>query len=169
MRLIRCTREVLVEVGLPENKLCDSDITQLPLGDWHANIIKVCRKKCIMFVNETTLFSFPVFGILKSKMKNLADMFRTSLSEELEREGFESSTIVKVLQLYKDVGIGRCTNKSILGNMNYLAFRYKNMPINDEDFDPHDVYEATGNINRTPQKTLDWEYSIDRLRKAICD
>ncbi len=106
MRLIRCTRKVLVEVGLPENKLCDSDITQLPLGDWYVNIIKVCRKKCIMFVNEITLYSFPVFGIPKSKMKNLTDIFRISLSEELEREGFEDSTIVKVLLLYKDVGIG---------------------------------------------------------------
>ena len=57
----------------------------------------------------------------------------------------------------------------MLGNMNYLAFRYKNMPINYEDFDPHDVYEATGNINRTPQKTLGWEYSIDKLKKALCD
>ena len=167
MRLIRCTRKVLVEVGLPENKLCDSDITQLPLGDWYANIIKVCRKKCIMFVNEITLFSFPVFGIHKSKMKNLAEIFRTSLFEELKREGFEDSTIGRVLQLYKDVGIGKCTNKSILGNMNDLAYHYKNMPINHEGFEIHDVYRATGEINRTPQKTLGWEYSIDMLRKTI--
>ena len=169
MRLIRCTKKVLVEVGLPMNELCESDIIQLPLGDWHANIIKVCRKKCIMFVNEITLFSFPVFGIPKSKMKNLADIFRTSLSEELKREGFEDSTIGKVLQLYKDVGIGKCTNKSILGNMNDLAYHYKNMPINHEGFDLQDVYRATGNINRTPQKTLDWTYSIDKLRKTIWD
>jgi hypothetical protein len=169
MRLIRCTKKVLLEVGLPMNELCESDITQLPLGDWYVNIIKVYRKKGIMFVNEITLFSFPVFGIPKSKMQNLAEIFRTTFSEELEREGFEDSTIGKVLQLYKDVGIGRCTNKSMLGNMNYLAFRYKNMPINYEDFDPHDVYEATGNINRTPQKTLGWEYSIDKLKKALCD
>ncbi len=167
MRLIRCTRKVLVEVGLPENKLCDSDITQLPLGDWHANIIKVCRKKCIMFVNEITLFSFPVFGIPKSKMKNLTDIFRKSLSEELKREGFEDSTIGKVLQLYKNVGIGKCTNKSILGNMNDLAYHYKNMPIGQESFDIHDVYRSTRNINRTPQKTLGWEYSIEKLKKVI--
>ncbi len=141
MRLIRCTKKVLVEVGLPMNELCDSDITQLPLGDWYANIIKVCRKKCIMFVNEITLFSFPVFGIPKSKMKNLADIFRTFLSEELRREGFEDSKIEKILQLYKDVGIGRCTNKSILGNMNDLAFHYKNMPINHEGFDLQDVLQ----------------------------
>ncbi len=169
MRLIRCTKKVLVEVGLPMNELCESDIIQLPLGDWHANIIKVCRKKCIMFVNEITLFSFLVFRIPKSKMKNLADIFRTSLSEELKREGFEDSTIGKVLQLYKDVGIGKCTNKSILGNMNDLAYHYKNMPINHEGFDLHDVYRATGNINRIPQKTLDWTYSIDKLRKMIWD
>lgn len=167
MRLIRCTRKVLEEVGLPQDELHESDITQLPLGDWHANIIKVCRKKCIMFVSEITLFSFPVFGIPKSKMKNLADIFRTSLLEELEREGFDDSKIEKILQLYKDVGIGKCTNKSILGNMNDLAFHYKNMPINHEGFDLHDVYRATGNINRTPQKTLGWEYSIERLKKAI--
>lgn len=167
MRLIRCTRKVLVEVGLPENKLCDSDTTQLPLGDWYANNIKVCRRKCIIFVNEITLFSFPVFGIHKSKMKNLADIFRTSLSEELKREGFEDSTIGKVLQLYKDVGIGKCTNKSILGNMNDLACHYKNMPINHEGFDLQDVYSATRNINRIPQRTLDWTYSIDKLRKTI--
>ncbi len=169
MRLIRCTKKVLVEVGLPLNELYETDITQLPIGDWYANIIKVCRKKCIMFVNEVTLFSFPVFGIPKSKMKNLADIFRKFLSEELEREGFEDLTIVKVLQLYKNVGIGRCTNKSILGNMNDLAYHYKNMPINHEVFDLQDVYSATRDINRIPQKNLDWEYSIVKLKKAICD
>jgi hypothetical protein len=169
MRLIRCTKKVLVEVGLPLNELYETNITQLPIGDWYANIIKVCRKKCIMFVNEVTLFSFPVFGIPKSKMKNLVDIFRTFLLEELKREEFENSTIEKVLQLYKNVGIGRCTNKSILGNMNDLAYHYKNMPIGQERFDIHNAYRLTRDINRIPQKTLGWEYSIDKLRKAICD
>ncbi len=74
------------------------------------------------------------------------------MSEELKREGFEDSTIGRILQLYKDAGIGKCTNKSILGNMNDLAVHYKNMSINHEGFDIHDVYRATGKINRTPKK-----------------
>jgi len=38
-------KKVLVEVELSMNELCESGITQLPLGDWYANIIKVFRKK----------------------------------------------------------------------------------------------------------------------------
>ncbi len=167
MRLIRCTKKVLAEVGLPKNELCESAITQLPLGDWYVNIAKVCKRKCIIFVNEITLFSFPVFGIQKSRMKYLVDIFRTSLSEALRREEFEYSKIEKTLLLYKNIGIGKCSSRSVLGNMNDLAFHYNGMITDQGGFDICDVHKVAKNINRMPRKNLDWEYPIEKLKKAI--
>ena len=45
-------------MGLKESDLFESEPTQEVLGSWHANLIYVNGKKCVLFVNDKTLFNF---------------------------------------------------------------------------------------------------------------
>ncbi len=57
MQLIRCTKKLQKEMGLKQSGLCTEEPRFLYLGPWHANLIHIDRRKCILFVNDNTLFN----------------------------------------------------------------------------------------------------------------
>lgn len=45
-------------MGLKPSDLCTEEPRFSYLGSWHANLIQIDRRKCLLFVNERTLFDF---------------------------------------------------------------------------------------------------------------
>ena len=45
-------------MGLKPADLSTDSETDALLGSWHANLIHINRKKCVLFVNDKTLFNF---------------------------------------------------------------------------------------------------------------
>ena len=58
MQLIRCTKKLQKEMGLKSSDLCTEEPRFSYLGSWHANLIHIDRRKCVLFVNDKTLFNF---------------------------------------------------------------------------------------------------------------
>jgi len=63
MTILRCTKKMLSELK-PE----PSDSIQQPgdFSSWHANLLRIDRRKCVLFTHDTTLYSFFV-----PELKNL--------------------------------------------------------------------------------------------------
>lgn len=59
---IQCTKKLLKEVG-QEHK--DAFIPTVPLGCWHANLLFLDRRKCVLFTNDQTRYSLLVPGLRK--------------------------------------------------------------------------------------------------------
>jgi hypothetical protein len=71
MRITHCTRKLLKELDVP---LVETDKIPLPtegLGNWYCNIIRIDRKKCLLFTNEKSLYTFLVPKVLKANLKNI--------------------------------------------------------------------------------------------------
>ena len=58
MQLIRCTKKLQKEMGLKQSDLCAEEPCFSYLGSWHVNLIHFDRRKCVLFVNDKTLFNF---------------------------------------------------------------------------------------------------------------
>ena len=58
MQLMRCTKKLQKEMGLKQSDLCEEEPRFSYLGPWHANLIYIDRRKCVLFVNDNTLFNF---------------------------------------------------------------------------------------------------------------
>ena len=58
MPLIRCTRKLQKEMGLTPADLVDDEPRFSYLGSWHANLLYIERKKCVLVANDKTLFNF---------------------------------------------------------------------------------------------------------------
>lgn len=60
MRILYCTQKLLKEL----NVLPLSDPGEVSssegLGNWYANLLRIERRKCLLFTNEKTLYSFLV-------------------------------------------------------------------------------------------------------------
>lgn len=76
MSIIRCTKKLQTEMGLKNADLVASEYQSSVLGGWHANLLLIDRQKCVLFVNDKTLFNFLVPAVTKPEIKQLDVMFR---------------------------------------------------------------------------------------------
>lgn len=102
MRILRCTQKLLKKLDVSEDQLAsDNAVSISPLGNWHVHVIGVSRNHGIIFINDATLFSFVVFNVSKSTLKNeLLAVFNSTFYDALLSEGFSIEWIRKA----KEVG-----------------------------------------------------------------
>ena len=65
--LIHCTAKLLKELGSPTLQSPANEPDTQGLGNWYANLLRIDRRKCILFTNEKTLYSFLIPKVKKEK------------------------------------------------------------------------------------------------------
>lgn len=159
MQCIQCTQKLLKKLPVqPEECLSDPGL----LGDWHANLICIERHNCVLFVNDRTLYSVYVAGLLKPDFAFLIDIFQQNLFKRLVSDGFSQQQIENVLDEYSDVCITKTRNRAILGSMNAIVQIVKHVVWRNgfEHFDP-------GRLNEIPMGALRYTFPIDNMRKLL--
>lgn len=165
MQLIRCTKKLQKELGLKNDALIQQEPTPTLLGSWHANLITIDRRKCVLFVNDKTLFNFLIPDVSREQIRRLDTLFRDFLQCILAEEGFDKTTTDKILQEYAEIGFANTNNKSVLGSMNDLAKHY-NYHIQEEG-GVHScmVPQIIHDLNRMPMSAIAAHFPIDALRE----
>jgi hypothetical protein len=167
MRIIHCTRKLLKELDVP---LVESDKITQPtegLGNWYANLIRIDRKKCLLFTNERTLYTFLIPKVLKANLKNIEQEFLINLSYNLQYEGFGLDVINRVMQEYQEMGFAKTASKKVLGSMNQLAFEYEVFIEQKEGLGSVKILEMNRDINRTILNGIKFLHPIEALRNLV--
>ncbi len=107
------TQELLKELGNPPLQKPDEPVAGL--GYWYANLLMIDRRKCILFTNEKTLYSFFILKVKKENVKNVIDDFLFNPNLNLQAEGFPIEVISSVLQECTDIGFAKTASKPVLG------------------------------------------------------
>jgi hypothetical protein len=163
MQLIGCTKKLQKEMGLGVKDLATFEPDDSGLGPWTANLIFMNRRKCILFVNDKTLFNFLVPDVPRQQIRELARMFRGWLSCVLAEESFTEAQIVKILSEYNEIGYSSTKSRSVLGSMNDLAFMYKFSMQSGGGLHSPDFPEIIKEMNRTPMGALGYRLPIEVL------
>jgi len=164
MQLIRCTTKLQKEMGLKKTDLFAEEPRFSYLGPWHANLIHIDRRKCVLFVNDKTLFNFLVPDVTRAQIRELDKQFKGYLSCVIADAGISEADRARILSEYAQVGYANSNSKSVLGSMNDLAFHYK-----------YSIQEAGGvhspavpgiirRLNRMPMGSLKYVFPIEALR-----
>jgi len=166
MGIIRCTAKLLAELKTkPTNGLSQSSAW----CDWHANLLWVDRKKCVLFTNNPTLYSFFLPSIKKSILENFEEVFRLNLFKSLIAEGFAEPQVEYVLRQHQHIVIAKTNSRSILGSMNDLAFQIKSMISATGGLANADLSEINRQLNRIPMSAIKYKVSIDELKRLLAD
>lgn len=158
---------MLKEIGVKDTDLFDDVPISHPLGDWYANFLRINRRKCTLFTNEATLYSFMVYGVLKSDLKNLGQLFLLYLIQNLEYERFGSGVVEKVLREYDQIGLGRTQNRSVLGSMNDYAYQYEFCLREYGNIFNLEMLRINHKMNRIPMGAIGYAYGIDKLHALL--
>ncbi|MDE1465398.1 DUF6933 domain-containing protein [Spartinivicinus poritis] len=167
MLQLKLTQKVQKELGLKPKDLNDIEDTNTKLGDWFVNIFYIDRRKSLIFMNEKTLFSFMLYGVKKDNIKKIELIFRNGLEQALAYESIEKDKINKILSDYSQTKLTKTDSKKMLGNMNDITSLYKHIIYSDGGLENCNLTEIMMQINRTPQRNIDWSYSIDRVKELV--
>ena len=125
MQLIRCTKKLQKEMGFKKSDISDDEPKESHLGSWHANLIHIDRKKCVLFVNDKTFFNLIIPDIPRAQIRELSSLFKMTLECVLATEGIPEMAKTKIMSEYELIQYSNTNNKSVLGSINDLAFHYK--------------------------------------------
>lgn len=167
MGIIKCTAKLLKELKtIPTIESARSPI----LWHWHANLLRVDRKKCVLFTNDQTLYSFLAFLRTRPPQQaEFAEIFRLGLFKSLMREGLAEPQIKYVLGNHGHIVITNTSSRSVLGSMNDLAFQIKSMIHAMGGLAAADLTEINRNLNRIPMSAIKYQISIDELIRKLAD
>ena len=164
MIAIQCTQKLLKEVG-PEFK--EAIIPTYPLGCWHANLLLLDRRKCVLFTNDLTRYSFLAPGLKKPDFKNLEEVFRQKLFRSMRLDGFGQKEIERALEEVQEIAFTRTSDRSVLGTMNDMANIIKWAVYDAGGLLSVDIDEMNSKLNRMPIKPLDYGFSVEGLKGAL--
>lgn len=164
MQLIRCTKKLQKEMGLKASDLAEQESASGLLGSWHANLLLIDRRKCVLLVNDKTLFNFIIPDVKREHIRRLDTLFRDFLQCMLAEEAFSEALSAQILQEYETVGFADTNNRSVMGSMNDLAFHYQFLIQREGGVHSAMVPRIIHDINRMPMGALKYGYAIDALR-----
>lgn len=164
MQLIRCTQKLIKEMGIKKTDLITSEPNFSYLGSWHANLLHIDGKKCVLFVNDKTLFNFIVPNVKRQEIKNLSSMFNEHLIYALSSEGVTDKTKEQIIKEYSEINYSKTNNKKVLGSMNDLAFHYKHHILSEGGIFSAVVPKIINKLNHMPMGMLGYKYSVEELK-----
>ena len=167
MRIIHCTQKLLKELDV---SLVEPDRIPQPtegLGNWYANLLRIDRRKCLLFTNEKSMYTFLIPKVLKANLKNIEQEFLIHLSYNLQNEGFGLEVINRVMQEYQEIGFAKTSNRQVLGSMNELTFQYEVLIEQTEGLENIGILELNKLINRTIMGALKYKHPIEALKNLL--
>jgi len=166
--ILRCTKKLLKELGVTSLNLVDNIKDESTLGEWYANLFFIQRKKCIIFTNARTLFTFISFDVKRKEIRNNLDkLFRTGLGKALLEEDFDGALIQHLVNECSKLQFARTKDRSILGIMVDHVKNAKWMVMRYGGLEKANCSWIIKQLNRTPFLTKEFTYSIEELRKVL--
>jgi len=154
-------------MGLSKASLAESEPAVACLGSWHANLLFIARRKCVLFVNDTTLFNFIVPDVSRAQLKALSSLFTSWLACVLAEEEIPKYVREKIMAEYYQIEYANTNSKSVLGSMNDLAFHYEHHILSEGGVHSPAIPGIIKKLNHMPMGALKYAYPIEAL-KAIC-
>ena len=163
MLTLQCTNKLLKELKTDLSPVKDTD----PITLWHANLLTLDRRKCVLFTNDKTRYSFLVPGLKKPDFQRLGEVFLDNVFRCMLNDGIPQEGIEKVLNSCSNYCFTKTSNKSVLGTMNDIADIIKWTVYDDGGLANTDISEMMMRLNRMPMKPLGYGFSVDALREML--
>lgn len=155
-------------MGLSKSHLIDTkNIKDISLSTWYARLFFYNRRKCLLFTNTNTLFSFVVRDVKRQQIKNLHELFINGLIETLKNENFTSDEIEKVMSICKEFKYGKSTDRSVIGSMNDLILQYESFIYTRSLRGNLDFADIGRNLNRNPMSAIGMKYAVEAFRETL--
>jgi hypothetical protein len=98
-----------------------------PLSGWHANLLTLQRRNCVVLVHDSTRFPLFIKGLLKPDFARLDDLFADALMNTLLKLDATQNQLDVAAGLLSPCCYDTVCNRSVQGTMNQMAFGIEQM------------------------------------------
>ena len=165
MQLIRCTVKLLKE--LKQEPVTNVEPLRTIAGGWHANLLRIERRKCVLVTNDRTLYTIFIPGLKKPDFNDFGEVIRHHLFKNLLHERFAQAQIEAVLDEHRTILFAKTNNRSVLGSMNDQKFHLEFFIASGGGLDLTPLYELNHRLNRIPFSAIDGTCPIDRIKEML--
>lgn len=169
MRYIHCTQKLLQEIKAPVVDLKNITQDNSGLGNWYCNLFRFNRRKCLIFTNELTLYSFFIYGVMKKDIESLPDLFRKNLVLNLKQSLIDDRIIETIIAEYKEIGFCKTASRSVLGSMNDFTGNFTFRLAHIWELTEREIFITSYMSNETPMGALKYRYPVEVLRDLIAE
>jgi hypothetical protein len=151
MVLIRGTKRLLAELDVTPIGSAGSDAPARALEEWYGNLIRIHRRKCLVFADVSTLFTFMIPGVVKNQYRDFRGLFLSHLRSALAVQGLslpdETDRHPMVFGVTRD--------RRVLGSLNELVFHLTYYIAAAGGLARADLSDAIRLVNETPMTLID--------------
>lgn len=112
--LINCTKKLQDDLKIKPEKIEVSD----SLFSWHANIIRINRRKTIVLVNDVSGYVVILHGVKAKGFKNIKRLISDSIRETLIADCIKPDIVEKYLADAGEISFSKTQNRSLVARMN---------------------------------------------------
>jgi hypothetical protein len=167
MPIIHCTEKLRKEMGLKDADLAPVDLFSETLLSWHAHLIYINRKKCVLFVNDKTRLNFIVPDVSKANIKELGNLFIGMLHPVLAQEEFTEQQRNFIAGNGKPIVFAKTSSKALLGNIKHLTYHYTGSILDAGSLHSHEIPSIISRLNHFPIGSIQWLYPVEAMREEV--
>jgi len=163
MLTLQCTQKLLKELNTELSPIKDTD----PIALWHANLLMLDRRKCVLFTNDATRYSFLVPGLKKPDFKVLGQVFLDNLFRCMRIDDIEQNGIEKVLNACSRACFTKTSSRSVLGTMKEVTGLIECIIQDEGGLQNADMGALNVEVNRMPCGPLGYDRPVKRFRALL--
>jgi hypothetical protein len=163
MPFLRCTTKLLDDIDASPS----TGSSASPLGDWYGHLFSLDRRKCLMFINEPTLFVCPSLNVVKDNYRDIFPLFRKVLAWALRVTMFSEDDAAWIVSLHEDMAVGPTVNRSTVGSLNNRVANAKALFHWRGGFDYCDDSSLAVSLNETPMKPVGYSNGLEQMQALV--
>ena len=164
--LIQATAKLREELNLKELEQKE----RLALFSWHANFLRINRRKTVVLVNDASDYTVILYGMKKDDFNHFHERVKEGVRRTFEGEGIKESLIEKYLSQFEDFFYQKAENRSYIARMNNSCKIAKRFA---DRFNENKIYQSqvVKNINNMPRKNdnKDYFYPNESLQQELAE
>lgn len=106
---------------LHANNEAANDAADSPLSGWHANLLLLQRRQCVLFVHDATRFPVFVPALKKGDFAELDFWFTDGLMNTLLKMGADEAVMARAEGILGPLLCDRDTDRSVQGTLNQMG------------------------------------------------
>lgn len=146
---LHCTKKLLAKLPLHANgrlrttrasHFAANDEAEGLLSGWHANLLLIQRRQCVLAVHDATRFAVFIPALKKADFANLDTLFEDSFMNTLLKTGADDDLMDSAFAQMAPLLCDSDCNRSVQGTLNQMAFEVEHYL----NYDGIAVAEITG-------------------------
>ena len=169
MAHIGCTAKLLKTLKIPTPHSIEPAANADSQFHWHANLLMVNRRPCVLFVHDLSLFNLMIPDFPVNQPDYASDVFLSWLSTVLQDTDTPKHMIETFLKGHASLKWGKTSSRSVLGSMNEFMIYYEHAIDEIGGIDSYQFPAQIQRMNHITMKAIDYQHPINRLQAILKD